>query len=62
MGQLQRISFAVGASSGLYMFAYTVWFLVTKMKMGVLSNDACFLIYVYLFIGCYMCAMGYIAV
>ena len=55
-------SFAVGACGGIYMALYALWFLITQMKVGAFSNDAAFLIYVVLFIGCYCMAMGTVAV
>ena len=44
------------------MAIYTVWFLFTQMKISQFGNDASFLIYVWVFIGCYCCAMGFVAV
>ena len=55
-------SFVIGGSGGLYMALYSIYFMFSFLKVGELASDATFLIYVYLFIGCYMCAAGTIAV
>ena len=52
----------VGGSGGLYMAAYSIYFMVFNMKLGELASDATFLVYVYAFIGCYIFAAGAIAV
>lgn len=55
-------SFVIGGSGGIYLAAYSLYYMCTQMKLGELASDATFLIYVYLFIGCYICAAGSIAV
>ena len=41
---------------------YSIYFLVTQMKITDLYTDVAFLIYVYVFLGCYAVAAGTIAV
>lgn len=55
-------SFAVGASGTLYMILYAVFFALTKLKINDPYTDIAFLIYVFLFIGCYSLGAGTIAV
>lgn len=55
-------SFVVGGSGGWYMAIYSLYYMKVNMKVGELASDATFLIYVYLFIACYMCAAGAISV
>ena len=55
-------SFTVGGSGGIYIFIYCIYYLMAEMKLGSLSSDATFLIYVFVFIVCYTCAAGFISV
>ena len=55
-------SFFIGGSGGLYMALYSCFYMSSNLKLGELASDATFLIYVYLFIGCYICAAGGISV
>ena len=55
-------SFTVGASGALYMLLYALWFAFTKLKINDPYTDIAFLIYVFLFIGCYSFGAGTIAV
>jgi len=55
-------SFITGASGALFMAGYSLVFLLTKLKIGDFSSDACFLVYIVIFIVCYGCAAGSIAV
>ena len=55
-------SFAVGGAGGIYMAAYSFYFMFRNMKLGAVVSDASFLVYVYMLIGCYCFAAGAIAV
>jgi len=44
------------------MAIYAVWFLFTQMKIKDLAGDVLIMIYIYMFIGLYMCAAGAISV
>ena len=45
----------------MYLAAYAVYFLFSRMKIGDFSNDASYLIYFSLCIVCYGCAAGAVA-
>ena len=55
-------SFVTGASGAVFMAIYSVFFLLTKMKISDFVSDASFLVYVAVFIVCYGAAAGAIAV
>ena len=55
-------SFTVGASGAVFMAAYAIIFLLTKMKIGDFASDVSFLLYICVFIVCYGLAAGSIAV
>lgn len=55
-------SFIVGASCAIYIAAYAIWYLATQMKLSDIASDVGFLIYLYVFIGCYVFASGAISV
>mmetsp|Transcript_47326 Transcript_47326/g.62610 ORF Transcript_47326/g.62610 Transcript_47326/m.62610 type:complete len:262 (-) Transcript_47326:72-857(-) len=55
-------SFAIGAAGALWMAGYALLFLVTKMKVSDFAGDASFIVYIAVFIICYGCAAGAVAV
>ena len=55
-------SFFTGACGAFYMALYAVYFLVTQMKITDMYTDVAFLLYVYVFLGCYAVSAGTIAV
>ena len=55
-------SFWVGASCSIYITVYAIWYLATQMKISDIASDVGFLIYMYVFIGCYIFASGAISV
>ena len=55
-------SFAIGASGAIYMLLYSLVFAMYKLKIHDPYTDIAFLIYVFLFIGCYSFGAGTIAV
>ena len=54
-------SFAVGASCAIYIALYAIWYLTTSMNIKDVVSDIGFLIYIYVFIGCYVFASGFIS-
>ena len=52
----------VGGAGGIYIFLYLLNYLITEMKLGSLSSDATFLIYICVFIVSYACVAGFISV
>jgi hypothetical protein len=52
----------VGASGGIYIALYTIWYLFAKMKYKDIASDVLIMIYLYMFIGLYICAAGAISV
>ena len=55
-------SFAVGGSCAIYIALYAIWYLTTSMNIKDVVSDIGFLIYIYVFIGCYVFASGFISV
>lgn len=55
-------SFLIGASGGIYIGLYCLWYMVTQLDLLSLSSDLSFIFYAVLFIGCYSTAAGAISV
>ena len=54
-------SFIVGASCAIYIALYAIWYLATQMNISDVASDIGFLIYMYVFVGCYIFAAGAIS-
>ena len=55
-------SFWVGASCAIYICIYALYYLSTQMSLSDIASDVGFLIYIYVFLGCYVFAAGAISV
>jgi len=55
-------SFFVGASGAIFVAIYTLIFMFTHMQVKNAVNDACFILYIMIFIVCYGLAAGAVAV
>ena len=55
-------SFVIGASSSIYIGLYGVLYLAALFRPDDWTSDIAFFIYFYIFLGCYICATGYLGV
>ena len=55
-------SFVLGASGSLYIFFFTAGLMLQKIKMFKFNEFATGIIYLTIFIGCYVCTTGFMGV
>ena len=55
-------SFIIGASSSIYVAIYGIIYILKMFRPEDWASDAAFLLYFYIFVGCYIVATGYIGV
>lgn len=54
-------SWIVGASSGIYVAAFTIWYMFEHMALSHIGNDAIYLLWTLLFLVCYTWMAGMIS-
>lgn len=55
-------SFIIGASGSCYIALYAIYYIAINFRLTEWASDAAFIIYLYIFMGCYGCMTGTVGV